>query len=293
MPAGTHLGEIGQHRQRPSCKDTIDVVSLANKVHKSYRLLIRRRRQGQLPAIPPGHVCAPPDFVGVGAQRAGSTWWDRLVAEHPDVHDGPGRLKEVHFFDRMHDSSGTTDQGSLEQRYARFFPHPEGLLSGEWTPRYLYDAWTVPLLRRAAPEAKILVILRDPVERYLSALTLQKQWGRRFDRSFLQHTFQRGLYAGQLDRLYDAYPADQILVLQFEECLKSIEPQLARTYRFLGLATDFVPTSPREARSKALIDKVQLSPEHLAWVRRGYHFDVRRLQQRLPELDLSLWRNVS
>ena len=56
------------------------------------------------------------------------------------------------------------------ERYHRNFPRPAGGVTGEWTPRYMYDHWSLRLLRRAAPEARILVILRDPIERYRSAL---------------------------------------------------------------------------------------------------------------------------
>jgi Sulfotransferase domain len=242
----------------------------------------------QLPELRPGDVCAPPDYIGVGAQRAGSTWWDSLIAQHPDVHTRGDRVKEVHYFDHLYD--GLPENGSRPQ-YERFFPRPPGAVAGEWTPRYLYDAWALPLLREAAPKAKILVILRDPVERYSSALTLQRQWARGFSRNFLQHSFQRGLYASQLERLWSLFPADQVLVLQFEHCLTALEPELARTFEFLGLDPSFVPEDARKPRSKSQIPKVVLSDNHREWLQQSYRADVERVFELVPSFDRSLWRN--
>ena len=59
------------------------------------------------------------------------------------------------------------------ERYQRYFPVPEGAVAGEWTPGYLIDFWTPELIARAAPEARILVLLRDPIDRFRSGLTHQ------------------------------------------------------------------------------------------------------------------------
>ena len=56
--------------------------------------------------------------------------------------------------------------------YHQQFPRPVDRIAGEWTPRYMYDFWTPPLLARAAPEAKMLVLLRDPIERFRSGFSL-------------------------------------------------------------------------------------------------------------------------
>lgn len=89
----------------------------------------------QAPECPPGWTTAPPDFVGIGAQQCGTTWWfSGALLAHPLVAVPPGRRKELHFFDRY----WTEDvEGDFATRYARFFPRPEGSISGEWTPSYM------------------------------------------------------------------------------------------------------------------------------------------------------------
>ena len=104
----------------------------------------------------------------------------------------------------------------------------------------MLDAWTPALLRRAAPEARLLVLLRDPVERFRSGTTLAEN---RFTvgstaRAAANAAFNRGLYADQLLRLWQAFPREQVLVLQYERCVADPRGELARTYAFIGLAPD-------------------------------------------------------
>ena len=122
-------------------------------------------RNRRPPPWPRDWVLGPPDFVGVGVQRAGTTWWYRLLCDHPSIQRTRG--KEAHFFDGYF---GREFSDLDAEAYHRLFPRPRGSLIGEWSPRYLHDFWTPALLRRAAPEAKILVLLRDPLQRYQSGL---------------------------------------------------------------------------------------------------------------------------
>ena len=117
-----------------------------------------------------GWTVGPPHYVGVGAQKAGTSWWNRLIQSHPDVVNAGGQPKELHFFDRSWEVP--FDDAAVEA-YRRHFPVPEGSVAGEWTPGYLIDFWTPELIRRAAPDARILVLLRDPIERFRSGLTHQ------------------------------------------------------------------------------------------------------------------------
>ena len=108
----------------------------------------------------------------------------------------------------------------------------------------MLDAWTPALLREAAPEARLLVLLRDPVERFRSGRTLAEN---RLTvgstaRAAANAAFNRGLYADQLLRLWRAFPREQVLVLQYERCVADARAQLARTFVFLGLEPD-VPSA--------------------------------------------------
>ena len=231
------------------------------------------------PDCPSGWSVAAPDFVGVGAQRCGTTWWDGLVADHPGVCRPPGAVKELHFFDRF---VATPVPDSIAADYARWFPRPPGLLAGEWTPRYMLDFWTPRLLARCAPAAKLIVCLRDPVERFRSGMTL--------DPAMAVHVL-RGLYHVQLVRLLAHFPREQILVLQHEACLDDPARELRRTYRFLGLTPEgyHPPGLRRRINSSDPRAKPTLSAEVRDDLAAFLLTDLLALAADFPEIDLDRW----
>jgi hypothetical protein len=242
------------------------------------------------PPAPARWRVGPPDFVGVGTARAGTTWWDALIHAHPDVARAPGVPKEVHFFDRFW--QGECSDAEIAAYHA-YFARPAGCLAGEWTPGYMLDPWTPRLLHRAAPDARLLVLLRDPVERFRSGRTLAEN---RLTvgasaRAAANAGFQRGIYADQLLRLWRAFPREQVLVLQFERCVREPEAELRRTFTFLGLdpvAADAIYVSHVVNESRG--PKVDLSAEQRDTLVRRYAPENRRLAALLPDdLDLSLW----
>jgi hypothetical protein len=232
----------------------------------------------------------PPDYVGVGTARSGTSWWDSLLNQHPRVQRPPDTPKEVHFFDSRWEAG--LRPGDV-QRYHALFARPAGCLSGEWTPGYMLDAWAPTLLHEAAPEARLLVLLRDPVERFRSGRTLAENRFRvgATARAAANAAFNRGLYADQLLRLWCAFPQHQVLVLQYERCVADPRGQLSRTLEFLGLGPVIpagIDTDRRVNESRG--PKTALSPWQVEELTRRYAIENERLASLLPDLDLSLWR---
>ncbi len=241
-----------------------------------------------LPAVPAGWRVGPPHYVGVGAQKAGTSWWNRLIEAHPDVVAIPGQPKELHFFDRAWETP--FDEVAV-QRYWRHFPVPEGRHAGEWTPGYLIDFWTPELIARAAPDARILVLLRDPIERFRSGLTHQLATTRKpLGHGDIQGAFQRGLYAPQLRRVLAAFPHGQVFVGQYEACRADTTVQLDRTYAFLGLKPCRLDAAAIAGEvNPTTSHKYELSPSLRSAFIDGYSHDLAQLPELVPELDLSLW----
>ena len=240
------------------------------------------------PPVPAGWQVGPPHYVGVGAQKAGTSWWNRLLEAHPDVVTAGGQPKELHFFDR---SWETPFEDEDARRYQRFFPVPEGKVAGEWTPGYLIDFWTPELIARAAPEARLLVLLRDPVDRFRSGLTHQLATSRAplGDRD-IQGAFQRSIYAPQLRRVLAVFPAEQVWVGQYEACRADPARELARTYEFLGLAPhELDPDAFRGEVNPTTRAKFEPSAGLRASLIEGYAADMAQLAELVPGLDLSLW----
>lgn len=243
------------------------------------------------PEVPEGWVTRPPDFVGIGAQRSGTSWWYHLVLDHPGVSSAPGAAKELHYFDRWWAGAPTPDELGA---YARFFPRPPGALAGEWTPRYMADAWTPPLLAAAAPDAKLLILLRDPVERCRSGIQHALSIGAPPHPLIVSDAVARGFYARQLAHVFRHIDPSNVFVLQFERCLADRSTQLERTYRFLGLDPQHAPERlSKEPRSAEPAAPFRLDGSFREELVRLYEDDVRRLLELVPDIDPSLWRNFS
>jgi hypothetical protein len=266
---------------------------------------IRQRRSvfetlPEYPACPEGWRTGPPDFVIFGAQKSGTTWWFRLIEQHPGVVQPTKQRPELHFFDRLW---GEWPDAAAIERYHRYFPRPDGTLAGEKTPEYFSCPWAPPMLKLAAPEARAIVMLRDPVERYVSGLSHHDRGGLVDDDESLGRVFgdrmrvvtdaiARGMYATQLEWLLDLYPAERLLVLQYERCAADAAGQLARTYAFLGLSPHQLPAEElARPRNQAKLEKVPVPEEMMATLRRYYRPEVLRLLSISSEIDPALWPN--
>jgi hypothetical protein len=235
-------------------------------------------------------VPGPPDFVGVGTQRCGTTWWFDLITAHPSV--ATALDKERHFFARFC-AEPMTDADV--EAYRRSFYREEGQIAGEWTPRYAYDFWTPPLLARAAPGAKLMFLVRDPVARLRSGVEHQARLTPPWDATQLAQICReagtRGLYAEPLRRMLECFPREQVLVLQYERCVADTSAELRRTFNYLGVDEDFIPDdlhSPRGTQVKREGGFDLPAAAHEAYVREVAE-DVAELGALVPELDLTLW----
>lgn len=227
--------------------------------------------------------------------RSGTTWWHWLISTHPEVVRPPGRPKELHFFDRVDGDGKPSDEAS----YYAWFPRPNGMMCGEWTPKYIVDSWVPPMLARTAPDAKLLVLLRDPLTRLVSALTYIRDKGTPIDDELVRRESMRSLYWEQLTSLHDHFPREQVLILQYERCVRDMPGQLARTFAFLGLdpARLRLSASHSVPRNACVSDKIPLPAGELARLLGPDLADrlfggLPRLLADFPEIDPRLWPSV-
>lgn len=104
-----------------------------------------------------------PDFLVIGAPKCGTTWLDRMLREFPGIHL-PQTRKELHFFDR-----------GFDWTLPRYLSHFDAdSISGEVTPDYLVlSAERVKQILRLFPEVKLVVLVRDPLERAWSQVRME------------------------------------------------------------------------------------------------------------------------
>jgi hypothetical protein len=197
-------------------------------------------------------------------------------------------MKELHFFHGR--AFAELTQRDIE-RYHGLFPRPPGMIAGEWTPGYMVDLWSPSLLKQAAPDVRVLAILRDPVERYRSAATHNLQFARRG--SLHRDAYAMGLYHNHLQRLVHVFGRERVLVLQLERCREDPRGELRRTYAFLGIDDSFVPSGVERVVNPAWRTKVALPAHIVELLRAGYREDARELARDFPEIDLDLWTTVA
>jgi hypothetical protein len=191
-----------------------------------------------------------PHFVIIGTQKAGTTWLGARLAEQPGIFFP--RPFEVHFFDRD-DNYGRGTAWYAEQ----FSLAADGALVGEKTPDYF---WTVRPPDRGSndiprrmhgllPEARLVVVLRDPVRRAISAVNhfVRARWlspfihpddvlGEALDPARDRYgMIGRGLYLTHLRRFLEFYPREQLHVMFFEDDLVATpKAALNELLAFLG-----------------------------------------------------------
>jgi hypothetical protein len=188
---------------------------------------------------------ALPDFVVIGAPKCGTTFFYDLLTKHPLVE--PAAFKELHYFDLLFDE-GT-------EWYRQCFPPPKWKdgrrsITGEATPRYLSDPLVPERMARVVPEARLVVLLRNPVDRMYSAYH-QRVRNNQATRTFEEHAeacfddpqqecLARNIYVDHLLRWSSFFSDGQMLVLKSEDFFERPESALKPTLEFLGLP-DWVP----------------------------------------------------
>lgn len=203
-----------------------------------------------------------PSFILIGAQKAGTTWLWKNLKQHPDVV--LPRAKEIHFFGGSEIFRRGTDW---------YYKHFEGLdpskVTGEASTTYLYDYvpfWESPtgelkhdsslpcipeLVTKELPQVKILVILRNPVTRAISAYRHHVRAGRvpvglglreAASQVPMLRILEMGYYARYLELWKQYVPADRMRVFVFEEeVVRSPEKSIRQICEFLEINPNFQP----------------------------------------------------
>jgi hypothetical protein len=160
---------------------------------------------------------ALPDFLIIGAQKGGTSFLYHLLTQHPLVE--PANRKEVHFFDGMY--------GLGAEWYRWCFPQPKEIdgqktISGEATPSYLYYPAVPKRVAETVPQAKLIVVLRDPIDRAYSHYQMQVKRGMEVNafEEAIEHQgstyLPRGFYVEQLLRWSEFFSREQMLVIKSE-----------------------------------------------------------------------------
>ena len=231
-------------------------------------------------------------FLIAGVQKGGTTALYDYLADYSDI--ALSKVKEVHFFD-----DETRDWAC--PNYAAYhaqFPGAAGRPCGEATPIYTYWPNALERIRAYNPAMRLILTLRDPVERAWSHWRMEygrgaerepfawciregrqrlfdaTPWGHHREYSYVE----RGFYAEQLGRLFALFPREQVLLLRAEDLRADPAPALAAVREFLGLAEAAAPASRESHVGREMDYGSKLTSEDVAHLRAVYAADQARLK---------------
>src|SRR5438128_6769849 len=188
------------------------------------------------------------DFIVAGAQKSGTTALHYFLAKHPNITLGD--QQEVHCFGGDASFAATVDYERLHKHYPLVAP---STMAGDCTPSYLYFKPAAERIWKYNPKIKLLIILRNPVERAFAHWNMQRFKGREpldfFDAVREEQTriggappaearrfayIDRGFYGRQLARVFKFFSREQVKVAKFENFKTNPAETLASIFSFLG-----------------------------------------------------------
>jgi hypothetical protein len=218
------------------------------------------------------HRAPGPDFLVVGAPKAGTTALHAALAEHPQVFTSTPKEPKYWLCDDAPPPAwrGPGDAHSqqewiwrrqeYEQLFASAQPHQ---VRGESTPFYLWSRGAHRRLADSLPDVRLIVVVRDPIDRAYSnwmhlwsdGLEPEADFVRAFERQdervaagwapFWRYR-DLGLYGEQLEHLYQYVDRDRVLVLRYRDLIDEPSATVDRACRFLDIRTGLVDTIPRD-----------------------------------------------
>jgi hypothetical protein len=221
-----------------------------------------------------------PNFLVIGAQKAGTTSLYHYLAQHPQIYMSP--IKEPCFFNHginsdgkiVEEKFGNPDQrpsrfSNIEEYRALFRGAKDETAIGEASPPYIYAPGTVERIERYVPEARVIAILRNPVDRaysaFLHAVRIGKEPLTDFTRALLEednrirenwhytfHYRSRGFYYGQLRRYYEVFGREKVGIWLYEDLRKDPVGVAQGIFRFLGVDDAFVPDTSSKHNTSGL-----------------------------------------
>lgn len=188
------------------------------------------------------------NFLGIGAQKCGTTWLYAMLKNHPQLAFPD---KEIHFWDRQSYPPSPTAIDS----YAKLFDIA-GKRNGEITPAYAF--LPIPMIQAVqnfSPNVRLFYIMRDPVARAWSSALMaldraEMTIAEASDAWFIDHfnsagSRARGDYAACLDNWLSVFPREQLLLLQYENITLAPKQLLDQLCQHIGIDAAPILNNPK------------------------------------------------
>jgi hypothetical protein len=192
-----------------------------------------------------------PTFLILGAPRSGTTFLFQALAASPQVYASP--VKEPLYFYAPPGGKWPRPEMATDQYQNLFDGARPGQQCGEASTLYLYDSRAAERIAEVLPDAKMIAILRDPVERAFSHYTLHRMVHRESSKTFTDAIaaeengslegghpafmyLRLGLYGEQIRRYLDRFPREQLLFIRYRDLSRDPARVIRRTLEFLGVS---------------------------------------------------------
>jgi len=277
------------------------------------------------------------DFLGIGAQKSGTTWLYTVLSQHPHIWMPP--IKELHYFTRspQYPSPNRLAQKHFTRRvvqdkaylktmlrtllrtirkrdwamvrfylsyytgtyddswYLSLFEFGGDKIKGEITPAYsMLNAEDVQHIRRLLPDLKIILLLRNPIERAWShyshyRLNMQRG-GQKLEeetiediKQFMDESAQslRGNYPRAIHNWTSSFPPEQVCIRFYDEMTQDPHALIDRICAFLGVDAESLPNKGVVSRHVNVSRKLTMSPEIRYYLAEKYYDDIQVLHKML------------
>jgi len=249
---------------------------------------------------------ALPSFIVLGAVKAGTTSLYNYLGQHPAIemsswnwpryfHVADGRPDFPALAARHGNELRAESEARFEMmcpprvprslsEYSRLWPDcAEDAVRGEVSPTYMHDPAVCGRIAKPLPGAKLLLVLRDPVERAYSHFVMDRRRGwedvRNFDDAIAsepaeancfwwgrRHYIRHGMYADSVQRYFDLFPREQVHIAFYEDLVRDTGAYLQKILEFIGVDPGFeIDTSVRH--NKGLVKR---DTRMARWLRKDF-----------------------
>ena len=239
-----------------------------------------------------------PDFLGLGPGQTGSSWLYTQLARHPDVFVPD--TKELNYFSQhMGDWS--------QKHYSRLFREAGNSVCGEISPGYsILRRDRIRYVRRIMPEAKLIIVIRNPIERSWSSIRrvlaklntdatsidqnllfemLEDEWMYTADPLLtVQGDYESGLlegfYCRAIENWCSVFNEEQLLVVYFDELVNAPKDFLSTVCRHIGVSPNMYQDD-EELRTRVNPNPGSAMPDHVrSFLTTKYGSEIKRIRQR-------------
>jgi Sulfotransferase domain len=257
---------IGNKRQQLAQKQEIDQLKVRTSARGNSKTTVKAEGGTELGSLP--------DFLIIGTEKGGTSTLYWTLCQHPHVE--PATKKEVHFFD----SHRWFEKGVgwyRSQFSAPTWRDGRKVITGEATPYYLLHPFSPGRASTTVPDAKLIALLRNPIDRAYSAYRQRVKRGQEslsfeealeveeertsgeLEKMLADETYHnrvypwyayraRGIYVDQLKRWHEHFDPDQLLVLKSEDYFADPIGLVGRVHAFLGLPKSDIVIESRKKR---------------------------------------------